>query len=81
MRAFPTSIRSRIRLMVRARKGISGNKKLREGTNLLFAMRDVSERVLVEDMSIYVLVLSDFIPFFVETLLFCVCLKPMQNKS
>ena len=67
--------------MVRARKGISGQQKATGRNHLLFAMRDLSERVPVEDMSIYVLVLSDFIPFFVETLLFCVCLRPMQNKS
>ena len=32
-------------------------------------------------MSIYVLVLSDFIPFVVEIFLVCVSLRPMQNKA
>ena len=32
-------------------------------------------------MSIYVLVLSDFIPFVVGIFLFCVSLRPMQNKE
>ena len=76
MRAFPTCIHSRIRLIVRARKGISG-QQLREVRSLLFGKRDVTKRVPVEDMRVYVLVLSDIMPFF----LFCVCLRPMQNKA
>ena len=48
--------------------------------SLLFAKRDVREGIPVEDMSIYVLVLSDFVPFFVEIVLLCVCLRPMQAK-
>ena len=79
MRAFPTRIRSRIRLIVRARKGMSGQQKV-AGTSLLFAKRDVSEGIPVEDMSIYVLVLSDFMSFFVEIVLFCVCLRSMHTK-
>ena len=68
MRAFPICIHSRIRLIVLARKGISG-QQLREVRSLLFVKRDVAKRVPVEDMRVYVLVLSDFMPFFVEILL------------
>ena len=80
MRAFPICIHSRIRLIVLARKGISG-QQLREVRSLLFVNRDVTKRVPVEDMRVYVLLLSDLMPFFVEFLLICVCLRPMQNKA
>ena len=72
MRAFPTCIHSRIRLIVRARKGISG-QQLREVRSLLFAKRDVPKRVCSSTFR--------FLPFFVEILVICVFLRPMQKKA